>query len=65
MAKKQFEDEDEVRPHKKKKPKHSKNIRGHGMRVINNYEEDDFDDDPFDDEIGIEDEIFITHTKHR
>lgn len=64
MAKKQFDDEDEVRPHKKKKPKHSKNIRGQGMRVINSYEDEDYDD-PFDDELEVSDEIFITHTKQR
>ena len=63
MARDNFDDED--RNYKKHKPKHSRNIRGHGMRVINSYDEDYYDDDePFDDEFEIEDEIFITHTKN-
>ena len=66
MGRKDFDDDDEYgrRPHKKKAPKHSKNIRGEGMRTINSYDEDDYDD-PFDDELEVGDEIFITHTKSR
>ena len=49
--------------------KHSKHANGKktgGMRTLNSYvdEDIDYDDDPFDDEIGIEDEIFITHTQN-
>jgi hypothetical protein len=61
VSKKNF-DEDERAEHRKSKPKHSRNIPGQGMRVINKYiEEDDYD--PFYDETEIGDEIFITHTK--
>lgn len=62
MGRNTFDDED--RNHKKHKPKHSRNVRGQGMRVINSYDEDYYDDEPFDDEFEIEDEIFITHTKN-
>ena len=66
MGKKNFDDEDDGRPLRKKKPKHSKNVPGKGMRVINSYDEEDIDD-PFLDELGIEDQIFISisHTKSR
>ena len=56
------EDEDSTR--RGKHPKHSRNMPGRGMRVINSYDEDYYDDEPFDDELEIEDEIFITHTKN-
>lgn len=62
MGRNIFDDED--RNLKKHKPKHSRNVRGQGMRVINSYDEDYYDDEPFDDEFEIEDEIFITHTKN-
>ena len=62
MGRNIFDDED--RNLKKHKPKHSRNVRGQGMRVINSYDEDYYDDEPFDDEFQIEDEIFITHTKN-
>ena len=61
MGRSNFDDDD--RGHKKHKPKHSRNIRGEGIRVINSYDEDDYEDDPFEDELGFEDEIFITHIK--
>ena len=63
MGRNTFDDED--RNLKKHKPKHSRNVRGQGMRVINSYDEDYdyYEDDPFDDELEIIDEIFITHTK--
>jgi hypothetical protein len=58
---KYFDDENERDSHRKNKPKHSRNKPGQGMRVINSYvEEDDYD--PFDDDIGVEDKIYITHT---
>ena len=46
-----------------KRPKHASNRKGQGMRVLNTYDEDDYDE-PFDDELEMSDEIFITHTKH-
>ena len=58
-----FDDEDERKPHRKGKPKHSRNMPGQGMRVINRYVEEDDYDDPFDDDFGVTDEIYITHTK--
>ena len=61
MGRNIFDDED--RNTKKHKPKHSRNVRGQGMRVINSYDEDYYDE-PFDDELEIDDEIFITHTKN-
>lgn len=46
-----------------KHAKHTNNRKTGGMRTLNSYadEELDYDDDPFDDDIGITDEIFITH----
>ena len=65
MGRKYFDDEDDHRhTHKKKQPKHSKNIRGTGMKTINSYDEDDDYYDPFDDELEMDDQIFITHTKN-
>jgi hypothetical protein len=50
--------------------KHSKHANGKktgGMRTLNSYveEEYDFDDDVFDDEIELSDEISIQHIKQR
>ena len=56
-----YDDEGEFRS--KKRPKHASNRKGQGMRVLNTYDEDDYDD-PFDDELEMTDQIFITHTKH-
>jgi hypothetical protein len=36
--------------------------KGGGMKTLNSYVEEDYDD-PFEDEIEIRDEIQITHTK--
>ena len=49
-----------------KHAKHSNNRKGGGMRTLNSYVEEDydFDDDIFDDEVGISDEILIQHTKN-
>ena len=44
-----------------KHSKHSNNRKTAGMRTLNSYVEDDYDD--FSDDVGIEDEIFIEHTK--
>ena len=43
--------------------KHSRNVPGKGMRVINGYYDDEDDDDYFDDELGVSDEVSIAHTK--
>lgn len=65
MARDNFDDDDR-QTYKKHKPKHARNIPGRGMRVINSYDEDDYedDDDLFDDDIGVYDEISITHIKN-
>lgn len=51
--------------------KHSKHANGKktgGMRTLNSYVEEDYDFDedenPFEDDIEIEDEVFIQHTKN-
>ena len=50
-----------------KHSKHSNNKKGGGMKTLNSYVEEnyDFDDDVFDDEIEIDDEIQIQHFKQR
>ena len=49
--------------------KHSKHANGKktgGMKTLNSYVEEDydFDDTPFDDDVEINDEITIKHTKN-
>ena len=49
--------------------KHSKHANGKktgGMKTLNNYVDDDydFDEDPFYDEIGFEEEITIQHIQN-
>ena len=44
-----------------KTSKHANGKKTGGMKTLNSYVEDDYDD-PFEDEIGIRDEIFIQHT---
>lgn len=34
--------------------------KGGGMKTLNKYVEEDYDD-PFDDEVGMDDQIFIQH----
>lgn len=37
-----------------------------GMKTLNSYVDEDLDDDPFVDDVGLEDEIFIQHIqKHK
>lgn len=50
-----------------KHAKHSNNRKSGGMRTLNSYVEEDydFDDDVFDDEIELNDEISIQHIKQR
>ena len=42
--------------------KHSRNIPGQGMRVINGYYDDE-DDDYFEDELDFIDDVKIEHTR--
>jgi hypothetical protein len=60
----QYDDESGGRSGKAKK--HSNGKKTSGMRTLNSYVEEDyeFDDDPFDDEIEIRDDITIQHTKN-
>ncbi len=49
-----------------KHAKHSNNRKSGGMKTLNSYAEDEYDDydlnnDDFDDEVGIEDDIQIQH----
>ena len=53
-----------------KHAKHSNNRKGGGMKTLNSYVEDDYDDydlndDSFDDEVELDDEIQIQHTKDK
>ena len=57
-----FDDDDS---HKKNSrgPKHSRNTRGVGMRVINSWYDEDDDDDFFEDELEVTDEVeIVLHT---
>lgn len=49
-----------------KHAKHSNNKKSGGMKTLNSYVEEDydFDNDPFDDEIEIQDDVTIEHTKN-
>lgn len=47
--------------------KHARHANGRktgGMRTLNSYVEEEDIDDPFDDEVGIVDEIFIQHIQN-
>ena len=55
--------DDESQKNGGKHAKHATNRRGQGMKTLNTYVEDDYDA-PFVDGLEIDDEIFITHTKH-
>ena len=46
--------------------KQATNRKSGGIKTLNNYADEDYDfnDDPFDDDIGIEDEIFIQHIQN-
>jgi hypothetical protein len=60
-----FDDED-TSGRTGKHAKHSNNRKGGGMKTLNSYVEEDydFDDyDPFDDEVELQDDIQIEHTK--
>lgn len=44
--------------------KHSNGKKTGGMRTLNSYVDDESDEDPFDDDVGIVDEIFIQHIQN-
>jgi len=50
-----------------KPAKHSNGKKTGGMRTINNYVEEDYDlnNDSFDDDVEIDDNIQIQHTKNK
>jgi hypothetical protein len=62
-------DEDKTSGRSGKHSKHSNNRKSGGMKTLNNYVEEDYDfdedDNPFEEDIEIEDEIFIQHIKQR
>ena len=47
-----------------KQAKHSNGKKTGGMRTLNNYVEEEDYDDPFDDDVGVTDEIFIQHIQN-
>ena len=58
-------DEEKTSGRSGKHSKHSNNRKSGGMKTLNSYVEEDydFDDDVFDDEIELNDEIHIQHIK--
>ena len=58
-------DDDNPSKRSGKQPKHSNNRKGAGMRTLNSYDDVDYDldDDVFEDDIEIDDTIYIQHTK--
>ncbi len=46
-----------------KPAKHANGKKTGGMRTLNSYVDEEDYDDPFDDDVGVEDEIFITHIR--
>lgn len=42
--------------------KHASGKKPHGMKTLNSYVEEDYED-PFEDDLEIHDEVFIQHTK--
>lgn len=60
--------DDESSSNRSGKPaRHANGRKTGGMRTINNYVEDDYDlnDEDFDDEVELDDEISIQHTKNK
>lgn len=53
-----YDDDDDRRKKNSRGAKHSRNIPGKGMKVINSWYEDD-EDDYFDDGVEMEDEVEI------
>lgn len=56
---KKFDDE-QASKRSGKHAKHSNNKKSGGMKTLNSYVEEDYDD-PFEDSLEIHDEIFIQH----
>lgn len=56
-------DDDQSSGRSGKHAKHSNGKKSGGMKTLNSYVEEDYDEDPFHDDIGISDEISIQHTK--
>ena len=58
-----YRDDDNGRRQKdSREPKHSRNVPGRGMRVINTWYDED--DDYFDDNVGVEDEVEVVPNKN-
>ena len=55
-------DDDQYSGRSGKHAKHSNNRKSGGMKTLNSYVEEDYED-PFEDDFEIQDEIFIQHTK--
>ena len=55
-------DDDKTSGRSGKHAKHANNRKTGGMKTLNSYVDEDYDD-PFEDDIEISDEIQITHTK--
>ena len=55
-------DDDQSSGRSGKHAKHSNNRKSGGMKTLNSYVEEDYED-PFEDDFEIQDEIFIQHTK--
>ena len=55
-------DDDQSSGRSGKHAKHSNNRKSGGMKTLNSYVEEDYED-PFEDEIEVSDEIQIQHTK--
>jgi hypothetical protein len=47
-----------------KHAKHANSKKTGGMRTLNSYVDDDFDEDPFIDDVGLQDEITIQHIQN-
>jgi hypothetical protein len=54
--------DDEFGQRSGKPAKHSSGKKTHGMKTLNSYVEEDYED-PFEDDLEIHDEVFIQHTK--
>lgn len=52
------EDDERSSRHKNKSPKHSRNIPGRGMRVINSWSEEDDIELNFNDDVSTDDEYY-------
>ena len=55
-------DDDQSSGRSGKHAKHSNNRKSGGMKTLNSYVEEDYED-PFEDEVETDDKIFIQHTK--